>query len=261
MDITSRRNPKVAWVRRLQRQAAFRRRQQAWVVEGVRLAEEALRAGAVVRAVFVAPDLPPRGRAVVQAWQAQGVPVYRVTGAVMAALSATETPPGLLAVVALAPRAWPARPDWVLVLDGVRDPGNLGTLLRTAWAAGVDGVALVDCADPWAPKVVRAGMGAHWHVPLWRGAWAALAPRLQGMRVYVADMRGEQAYFDANWRGRVALVVGGEAHGASPEARRRATQTVSIPMPGGAESLNAAVAGGILLFEAVRQRWYGPGRE
>jgi len=77
----------------------------------------------------------------------------------------------------------------------------------------------------------------------------------------VADMRGEQAYFDADWRGRVALVVGGEAHGASPEARRRATQTVSIPMPGGAESLNAAVAGGILLFEAVRQRWYGPGRE
>ena len=256
--ITSRRNPQVQRVRRLQRQAKARRAARAWVVEGVRLGEEALRAGARVEAVFFTPSLAARGRALVEAWAAQGVPVYEVTEAVMEALSATATPPGLLLVLALEPRPWPARPSFVLVLDGVRDPGNLGTLLRTAWAAGVHGVALVgEHADPWAPKVVRAGMGAHFHVPLWTGSWAALAPRLQGLTVYLAAMQGEVAYPEADFRAPVALVVGGEAHGPSPDAARHAHHTVYIPMPGGAESLNAAVAGGILLFEVVRQRGWG----
>ncbi len=259
LRITSRRNPKVQWVRRLQRQAKARREAQAWVAEGVRLGEEAWRARAAVQAVFFEPSLPARGRALVQSWADQGVPVYQVTAAVMEALSATASPPGLLVVLAQRPRPWPAHPTFVFIVDSVRDPGNLGTLLRTAWAAGVHAVAVVGSpVDPWSPKVVRAGMGAHFHVPLWVGDWAGLAPRLRGLTVYLAAMQGEVAYPDADFRAPVALVVGGEAHGPSEEARQHAQRTVYIPMPGRAESLNAAVAGGILLFEVARQRHWRP---
>ncbi len=260
--ITSRRNPKVRWARALQRSAKARRAAGAWVVEGVRLAEEVQRAGARPLAVFAVEGLAARGWALAQAWDAQGVPVYVVSPAVMDALRATQTPPGLVVVAPRPQRPWPPRPDWVLVLDRLQDPGNVGALLRTAWAAGVPAVALVTpTVDPWGPKVARAAMGAHWHVALWEGSWAALRPRLQGLRVYAADAQGALPFTVLDGRGPVALVVGSEAHGLSPEARAAAHQRVHIPMPGGAESLNAAVAGALLMYEVLRQRgWAARGR-
>lgn len=143
----------------------------------------------------------------------------------------------------------------MLIPDGVRDPGNLGTLLRTAHAAGVEAVILPPGGvDAFAPKVVRAGMGAHLKLPIFSGDWAMIGTRLTGCAVFVADAAGGVPHFEAGFAAPSALIIGGEAQGAGHQALRLSTQRVQIPMPGPAESLNAAIAGGILMFEVVRQR-------
>jgi RNA methyltransferase, TrmH family len=175
--------------------------------------------------------------------------------AVMAAASSTETPPGLLAVVPLPVLALPAALRLALVLDGLRDPGNLGTLLRTADAAGVEAVFLAPgTVDAYNSKVVRGAMGAHFHLPILAPAWDALAARLAGLALWLAEARVGVSYQQVDWRPPSALIIGAEAAGPSPAARGLGASPVSIPMPGLAESLNAAVAGGIILFEAARQR-------
>jgi len=254
-EIRSRRNPKVQHVRRLLRSARARRDAGQFVAEGVRLAEEALAAGWRPEWVLFSPDAGARGLAVVEAFRQQGVPVLSATPEVMQAASATETPQGVVLVLPLPALHWPENTDFLLVLDGVRDPGNVGTMLRTAWAAGAQGVLLSpDCADPFNPKVVRAGMGAHFHLPLRRAQWETLMPLLEGKARFLAAGGEGIPYTAADFRQPLALIVGGEAHGAGQAARQAATQAVHIPMPGAAESLNAAVAAGVLMFEVVRQR-------
>ncbi len=256
--ITSRRNPQVQDVRRLQDESRYRRRTGRFVVEGVRLAEEVLRAGLRPEKAFYVPTtLSARGQAVVAAWQERGVPLWEVTPEVMAAMSATETPQGLLLVLPWPQLSWPRRPSMLLLVDGLQDPGNLGTMLRTAWAAGVEGVVLLPgTVDVWSPKVVRAAMGAHLHLPLQRIVWEGLDDLLSGMEVYVTDVRAGVPYFQADWSRPFVLVIGNEAHGVREPVRNLATQMVHIPLARGVESLNAAVATGILLFEARRQRLF-----
>ena len=256
--IRSRRNPKIQHVRRLQRSARARREAGQFVAEGVRLAEEALAAGWQPVLALHGERLTPRGQAVIAACREQGVPLLAASDEALAAASATETPQGVLLVLPQRTLPWPAVADFLLVLDGVRDPGNLGTMLRTAWAAGVQGVLLSpDCADPFNPKVVRAGMGAHFHLPLRRAPWEDLLPLLEDKARYLAAGGEGIPYTAADFRQPLALIVGGEAHGAGEAARQAATQAVHIPMPGGAESLNAAVAAAVLMFEVVRQRGNG----
>ncbi|NPA06750.1 MAG: RNA methyltransferase [Chloroflexi bacterium] len=255
MPIRSRHNPKIRWVARLLKQRSARQREGLTVIEGIRLAEAALQAGVHPRLVLVAEDLSPRGRAVVDAWAAQGVEVWTVARSVFNALSATQTPQGLLAVIPRQGPPWPEQPSFVLVLDAIQDPGNMGTLLRTAWAAGVEGVWVAPgSVDPWAPKVLRAGMGAQFHVPVQEADWAHIDAATHGMARFLAAVRAGRPYDELPGRERIALALSNEARGASKAARAWATEAVHIPMPGGAESLNVAVAGGILMFEVVRQR-------
>jgi len=142
-----------------------------------------------------------------------------------------------------------------LILDKIRDPGNLGTLLRSAQAAGVDLVLIPpETSDPFAPKVVRSGMGAHFRLPILHADWNEIRARLGKTPVYLAETENAIPCWETDFKSALALVVGGEAEGASPEARELASQNVVIPMPGGMESLNAAVAGSVLMFEVVRQR-------
>jgi len=257
--ITSVHNPKVQMVRKLLAHTKRRREEQAFVIEGVRLAEESLHAEWSARQVFYTGQLDERGKAVVDGFSARGTPAEQVTEAVMKAVSETETPQGLLVVLTVRTLPLPPAPNFLLILDGVRDPGNLGTVLRTAAAAGVQAVLLTPgCADAWSPKVLRAGMGAHFRLPIhsleWKEIKQILGALANRVRVYLADPAAGIPYTNADFRSPMALIVGGEAAGAGAESVSLADETVHIPMPGGSESLNAGIAASILLFEAVRQR-------
>jgi TrmH family RNA methyltransferase len=143
----------------------------------------------------------------------------------------------------------------VLIPDQIRDPGNLGTLLRTAAAAGVQAVFIPpETTDPFAPKVVRAGMGAHFRLPILSLSWDQLQVQVDGMSVYLSDAEGEKPCWEVDFTRPTALVIGGEADGASVEVRQLAAEMIRIPMPGHMESLNAGVAGAVLLYEVIRQR-------
>jgi TrmH family RNA methyltransferase len=225
----------------------------------VRLAEEALQTAWEARLVLFTDALDERGQALVGGFSTRGAPVEQVNDAVMKATSETETPQGLLVVLAQQTLPLPPNPDFLLILDGVRDPGNLGTILRTATAAGVQAVLLAPgCVDAWSPKVLRAGMGAHFHLPIHNLSWQDIRHSLKQasgkLHIYLADSAGGILYTNADFRTPLALIVGGEAAGAGTESVSLADMKVHIPMPGGSESLNAAVAASILLFEVVRQR-------
>lgn len=236
-----------------------REKNDAFVVEGVRVVEELLAAGIDLKFAAVSPALVDsgRGRALREQLAAK-TRVEEVSENELRSISETETPQGILAVAhmphtALRSLRIQGRAR-VLVLDAVQDPGNLGTLIRSAAAFGVAGVvALPGTVDYWNPKVVRAAAGAAFHVPLVttgeEQCWSWL--RDQQFTVCGADMHGVDIG-SADLGERVAVVVGNEGSGLRRETRSHVQQSVSIPMPGRAESLNVAVAAGILLYELSR---------
>lgn len=255
-SISSTANERMKYVRSL-RDVRVQRREQAYLVEGVRLVEEALDAGVVPRLVLIEPtalERSARGRDLLS--RLRRYQPLLVTEKVLKATTDTVTPQGVVAVVPL-----PAQEDetlkgpLVVVLEGLADPGNVGTILRTAWASGViQSVAGLSCAAFYSPKTVRAGAGAHFHMQLVAtDDWARLRRRLAGRRLIVAAAKGGTPYHEISWTPDAALVIGSEARGTQPEVMAAADELVHIPMQGGAESLNAAVAAGILVFAAARQ--------
>jgi TrmH family RNA methyltransferase len=255
--ITSVHNPKIQWVRRLQSRSRERREAQVFVVEGVRLVEEALHAGWTASLVLYEGSLDERGQKIVQGFAEKGAAIEEVSAEVLQAASDTEAPQGLLAVLPLRTLPLPEQIDFIFIPDGVKDPGNLGSMLRTAASAGVDAVVLPEATvDVYAPKVLRAAMGAHFRLPVQVLSWPVMQDILEqsGLRLYLADAGAGTSYTRADFRCPLALVVGGEAQGASSFAAGLAAELVHIPMPGGMESLNAAIAAALLLFEVVRQR-------
>ncbi len=188
--------------------------------------------------------------------QAKNIEVEQVSDSLLNSVSETENSQGLLAVLNHSSIPIPRSPDFILIADRIRDPGNLGTLLRTSVAAGVQAVFLTpETTDAFAPKVVRAGMGAHFRLPIHRMTWEEIQDATKALQVYLADLHGSPCW-EMDFRLPLALIVGGEAEGATEKSRKLAKKAVSIPMPGKAELLNAGVAGAILLFEVVRQRQY-----
>jgi len=253
--ITSAHNPKVQLVRALLGRAKERQNQGAFVAEGVRLVEEALASGWTMQYALHGPHLAGRAQSLLDAMTEAGVELVPVSAEVMQSISETETSQGVLAVLGHRLLSLPEPLTFALVLDTVRDPGNLGSLLRTAAAAGVQAAFLSPgTADAFAPKVVRSGMGAHFHLPIRTLGWEAIRQNLRGLQVFLADAAAETSCFQADFRSPLALIVGGEAEGASSAGRRLAQEQVCIPMPGRAESLNAAAAGAILIYEVVRRR-------
>jgi TrmH family RNA methyltransferase len=254
--ITSKTNAKVKYVRSLYRKAN-RQRERRFVVEGVRLAEEMIEAGHEPAFFFYTEEGfgNSRARALVEELASSSSEVMTVSEGVMRFMADTKTPQGILAVAAF-PELEPAKSGLSLVLDAVRDPGNLGTILRAAEAAGVGQVITVrGTVDPFSPKVVRGGMGSHFRLPIQRDlTWEQVGQALEDSRVLLADAQQGTPYYEVDWTLPTALVVGGEAHGAGRAARALAAERVIIPMAGGVESLNVAVAAAILLFEAARQR-------
>ncbi|MEA4908053.1 MAG: RNA methyltransferase [Chloroflexi bacterium] len=252
--ITSTQNPRIQQVRALLNRRKDRYDAQAFVVEGVRLAEEAIQAGWQAEQILFSEQLSPRGREILAA-APKGTEIEQIAPHVMDSLSATETSQGILAVFPMRRLPLPAL-DNALIVDTLRDPGNLGTLLRTAAAAGVQAVLLSPgTTDPFAPKVVRAGMGAHFKLPIYSLEWDEIAATCQGkLTIYLADVGRGSVFWQTDLRRPLALIVSNEAEGASPQAAALANASIHIPMHRGNESLNAAIAAGILLFEIQRQR-------
>lgn len=254
--ITSSHNPKIKRIRALTANARDRREAAVFFAEGVRLLEEANRSGWPFRQVFFTESVSDRGRALADELRNGGTAVEAVSDSVMRALSETETCQGIWAELELREMALPAVLDWVLIADQLRDPGNLGALLRAAAAVGVQAVFLPpETADAFSPKAVRAGMGAQFRLPTRSASWDEIEQICagSGLRFFLAAMSGTPCW-NLDFRAPTALIVGGEADGAGSRARELAAQPVSLPMPGGMESLNAGVAGGVLLFEILRQR-------
>ena len=252
--ITSSQNVKIKFVRALLGRSKERREANAFAVEGVRLVEEAAKSNWKFRFVLYDETLSERGRSQVEGLKSRGVDAEMISDSLMKSLSETETPQGILAVLEFSNLSIPHSTNFVLIPDQIRDPGNLGTLLRTAAATGVQAVLLPpETTDAFAPKVVRSGMGAHFRLPIHSMTWEEIKAKTNSLQIYLADMDG-QSCWETNLRKPLTLIVGGEAEGASKEARQLATQKISIPMSGNVESLNAGVAGSVLMFEVVRQR-------
>ena len=251
--ITSPQNPKIKLVRALQSRAKARRKEGAFIVEGVRLFEEAVKAKWPINFVLYDGTLSERGHELLNALE--NVDIEEVDSALLKSISDTETSQGILAVLDHSQLPIPNSPTFILIPDQVRDPGNLGTLIRTAAAAGADAVVLpLGTTDAFAPKVLRAGMGAHFRLPIVSLDWDEIKDRAQGLTVYLAEMQGDVVYTAANLTQGCAVIIGGEAEGASKSARALVDASIYIPMKDETESLNAAVAGAILLFEVARQR-------
>lgn len=256
----SSRNPRVAHLARLVRQRRARDADAAFVLDGPVLLTDAISSGVRVVDVFTAPgglDDPAVASAVAVAVGA-GARAWEVTGGLSAHVD-VATPHGLAAVahrpeVVAAPGG---RADLHVVLVGVADPGNVGTLVRTAEAVGATRVVVAEgTADPWSPKVVRSSAGSVWRVPLDRSpaAEALEALRTTGvLRVGTAGDGGARPE-RLDLTGPVALVLGNEAHGLPEDLAGHIDSWASLPMEGAVESLNVAVAGSVLAFEVVRQR-------
>lgn len=255
--ITSTKNPKVKQIHSLQSSSRCRREEGLCVLEGIRLIEESQNARCKIDTLFYTENKSHRIQALIENLQKQELRIEQVSENVMRFMSDTQTPQGILAVVEPPGIPIPPNPDFVLFLDSIRDPGNLGTILRTAAAAGVHAVFLAqDTVDPFSPKVLRSAVGAHFRIPI-RSLEQDELDKLTGnygLRILVADAKEGLSYTEVNMRRPIALVIGGEAEGAGSKARKFADEFIRIPMPGKTESLNAAVAAGILMFEAVRQR-------
>jgi len=252
--ITSPQNQKLKLIRSLMGRAKERRETNAFVVEGVRLVEEAVNAGWKFQFVLYGSSISERGRDLVKTLSTNKIEVDEVSDDLLQKFSDTENPQGILAVLEFTQYPIPDSPNFLLIPDRIRDPGNLGTLLRTAAATGVQAILLPpETTDLFAPKIVRAGMGAHFRVPIHSVSWEEIKVRTNHMQILLADMQGTSCW-DTDLRQPLALIIGGEAEGASDEARGLATQKICIPMVGNVESLNAGVAGSVLMFEVVRQR-------
>jgi TrmH family RNA methyltransferase len=253
--ITSRQNPKIKRIKQLTSQAKFRKKENAFVVEGIRLLEEALQADQVPEQVLYSPDLDKRGQNLVKIFQDQKVLCEQVASDVLNYAGDTEHTQGIMGVFPINPLPLPIRKNLVLIADEIRDPGNLGTLMRSCLAAGADMILLSPgSVDLYSPKVVRAGMGAHFRLPALSAPWEEIIQLCADLTLYLADMNQGESCWETDLRVPLGIILGGEAHGPGKEARDTANRSIHIPMNTHSESLNAATAGAVLLFEIRRQR-------
>lgn len=254
-----------------------RREQRQFLVEGVRAIEDGIKAGFWPSVCLYNAEMlnrTERGQALMKTpVLGRGkldVVAIEASPRALEAVSDTQHPQGIVAAFPFIER--PAITEYTgrtgaaslgLVCDDVQDPGNLGTLLRAAEAAGVTSVWLTPrCVDAYSPKVVRAGMGVHFRLSLYpEREWDSIERdlhtlRVEASQVFASEMEAASSYDEVDWCAPSALIVSNETHGLSAEGKRlaKAGGSISIPMLGGTESLNAGIAGAIILFEAARQR-------
>ena len=275
MVISSPSNPRIRALQVLHT-ARGRKKSGLFLMEGPHLLTALLDAEMVPQEVYYQPALLQRtadGRDLLdrvrQRFTQSPDTLIEVSERVIEALGDVQTSQGVVSVLPvalfkaerlLARRAASLRPA-LLILDGLADPGNVGAILRTALAADVQEVLLTaGCVDCYSPKVVRAAAGAHVALPIESNlGWEAIAEKIRmhcanQPRVLLAEASSPAMYFEQDLTTPFALVIGSEAQGPSVEARKLSTMTITIPLANGVESLNAAMAAGIILYEAIRQR-------
>lgn len=250
--VTSRQNPLCAHLRKLAKSGGYRRETGEYLADGEKLWQEAVRWGVPVkRVVTIAKSSFGAGLTV-----PEGVEHIEVPSELMAYLSPMETPQGVLFTVERREWSLPApEKGRYLALDGLQDPGNVGTIWRTADALGADGLILVNhCADPFSPKTVRATMGACFRLPVYEAEVQALPGLLErsGLPLYAAALGEDTVTVGAVRLNRCAVVIGSEGRGVSPELLHLSEKTVKIPMRERCESLNAAAAAAVILWEMGR---------
>ena len=232
--------------------------------EGERIVAELFESGLKPTAIYSSEKLA-KTAAMLSKRGKNPIPHYKLDASVMDFCSDLATPPGIIATAALPKSVSFEGADYqggfVLVLDDVQLPQNVGALIRSAEAAGVERVLLTGAsANPWGPKAVRGSVGSVFRVPVHRmtrlSDIIALLKK-NNVKVMAATQNGDKNYFDEDWRGRAALVVGSEGRGFRPEDLKLMDRTVTIPMAGKVESLNAGIAAAVCLFEAARQRNHG----
>ena len=249
--ITSRTNPLMTHIRKLSSSAAYRREQGEFLCDSPKLLAEALLWKAPILTVVMTAghELPPLSG---------DVRVVEVPEDVMASVSPMKTPQGVLFTCRLPRTQLPATLEGrcYMVLDGVQDPGNVGTIIRTAYAAGLEGIILSEqCADVFSPKTLRATMGSVFRMPIvvtgdLPGYLTGL--RQEGYSVISSQLDGEPFYQRSPVGEKFCLIIGNEGNGISDEVKATATHKVKLPMRGGAESLNAAIAAGIMMYDLMK---------
>lgn len=262
--ITSKDNRLIKHIKTLHHKK-YRDSEGQFFVEGIKMAREAVQQGADILHILVCPDMLRKvsgGEDLLDNLIRLKFSLNSVPENIFGYISDTETPQGVLAVISKAKKLTAGaefNPNGVyILLDGVQDPGNVGTIIRTSDALGADGVILSKgCADVYSPKVLRSSMGSIFRVSIFEKAnLREFAGEMQtsGVKIIASSLQASHYHFDISYNGGVGLVIGNESNGVSTELLEIADYIIKIPMKGGAESLNASVAAGVLMYEVMRDR-------
>ncbi|MEW6661994.1 MAG: TrmH family RNA methyltransferase [Bacillota bacterium] len=263
--ISSKNNPLI------KKAAALKRRKERqssglFLLEGVRILEEALTKAEIEYMLFTLRlTAAGRGKELIARALAKGVPCYPIAENLLQVICSTEHPQGVVGVVKRKDYSLESiisQPEcFLLFADQVQDPGNLGTIMRTASAVGATGIILSPgTVDPYNEKTIRSTMGAILSIPILEGIKVEEfldQARCNQVKVVAGDLEGKKPHFHTNLSGKICIAVGNEAGGISPELRAGADELVTIPLKCNVESLNVAVAAAILLYEKIRQDYVG----
>lgn len=256
--ITSNQNPLIKEIQLLQKKKRERNNQKVFIVEGLRAVREIPLMWDIRKYVVANSFLLEAESIIIN----QEIPIMVVADSIFENISDTKTPQGIMAVVSQLDyqleKIISKEQGFFVIADQVQDPGNLGTLIRTAHASGADGVFLSSgCVDLYNPKTIRATMGSVFHIPIWRDmdmAWLMKELKTTKTNVYATALGESKVLYAYDYTKKTAIIIGNEANGISEETKNMVSHFIKIPMPGGAESLNASIAAGICMFEIVRQR-------
>lgn len=240
------------------KQKKYRDEQGRFLIEGIRLIEEGIKEGLVEYILYSSKLMETNGAERIEHC---GVKMYEVSHDILKELCDTQTPQGAAAVAIKPEVAFDElQGGFIIIADGIQDPGNLGTIVRTADAAGADGVILLKgTVDAYNSKTLRSTMGSVFHIPvICYENMEDLVDSLKkkGFSIYASSLEDSEIIYNCDFNGKIALVIGNEANGMPQEHIKLCTHKIKIPMVGRAESLNAASAAAIIIYEAVRQRRY-----
>ena len=257
MNLTSKDNPTVKWAARLSASAKARKEEGLFVAEGLRLCRDVVQNGGTIHTAFMLPAFAEEDPETAAAIEQSAARTFWVGDAVMKKLSDTTTPQGVLCLCKTPEfGGLPTRVGRYIMVENLADPGNLGTVARTAEALGLDGLLVAGGCDVYQPKALRASMGALLRLPVYTGTADALLSAMHSLGIpsYAAVVKNADCRLGQIAFENCVVVIGNEANGITPETAALCHKTITIPMAGRAESLNASMAAGIVMWEMTRPR-------